>query len=62
MRREYHKSSRQLAELATRARPGLFVLYHQSYQFMESTEEDLMREIRPYYRGRFVTGHDLDVF
>jgi ribonuclease Z len=62
MRREYHTSSRQLAELATRARPGLLVLYHQSYQFRESTEEDLMREIHAYYRGRFVSGHDLDVF
>jgi ribonuclease BN (tRNA processing enzyme) len=62
MRREYHTSSRQLAELATRARPGLLILYHQSYQFRESTEEDLMREMRAFYRGRFVSGHDLDVF
>ncbi len=62
MRREYHTSSRQLAELATRARPGLLILYHQSYQFTESTEEDLMREMREAYRGRFVSGHDLDVF
>jgi ribonuclease BN (tRNA processing enzyme) len=62
MRREYHTSARQLAELATRARPGLLILYHQSYQFTESTEEDLMREMREAYRGRFVSGHDLDVF
>src|SRR5713226_9587648 len=48
---EYHTSSRQLAELATRARPGLLILYHQSYQFTESTEEDLMREMREAYRG-----------
>ena len=62
MRREYHTSSRQLADLATRARPGLLILYHQSYQFTESTEEDLMREMRAAYHGRFVSGHDLDVF
>jgi len=62
MRREYHTSSRQLGELASRARPGLLILYHQSYQFTESTEEDLMREMRAAYRGRFVSGHDLDVF
>ena len=62
MRRAYHTSSRQLSELATRARPGLLVLYHQSYQFTESTEEDLLREMRAIYRGRFVSGHDLDVF
>jgi ribonuclease Z len=62
MRREYHTSSRQLGELATRARPGLLILYHQSYQFNESNEEDLMREMRAAYRGRFVSGHDLDIY
>ena len=62
MRREDHTSSRQLGELATRARPGLLILYHQSYQFTESTEDDLMREMRAVYRGHFVSGHDLDVF
>ena len=61
-RRAYHTSSRQLAELATRARPRLLILYHQSYQFNQSTEEDLMREMRAAYHGRFVSGHDLDVF
>src|SRR5215211_1509605 len=50
MRRAYHTSSRQLGELATRARPGLLILYHQSYQFTESTEENLMREMRAAYR------------
>lgn len=62
MRREYHTSSRQLGELATRARPGLLILYHQSYQFNESNEEDLLREMRAVYRGRFVSGHDLDIY
>ena len=62
MRREDHTSSRQLGELATRAHPGLLILYHQSYQFNESNEEDLLREMRAVYRGRFVSGHDLDVF
>jgi ribonuclease Z len=61
-RRAYHTSSRQLAELATRAHPGLLILYHQMYQFNQSAEEDLMREMRAAYRGRFVSGHDLDVF
>jgi ribonuclease Z len=62
MRREYHTSSRQLGELATRARPGLLILYHQSYQFDESTEDDLIREMRAVYRGRLVSGRDLDVY
>jgi ribonuclease BN (tRNA processing enzyme) len=62
MRREDHTSSRQLGELAMRARPDLLILYHQSYQFNESSEEDLLREMRAVYRGRFVSGRDLDVF
>jgi len=61
MRRSHHTSTRQVGELATRARPALLVLHHHSY-FRESTEEDLMREMRAAYRGRFVSGHDLDVF
>jgi ribonuclease Z len=60
--RDYHTSSRQLAELATRARPKLLILYHQSYQYTLSTEEDLVREMRAVYSGRFVSGHDLDVY
>jgi ribonuclease BN (tRNA processing enzyme) len=62
LRRSHHTSSSQLAELATRARPGLLILYHQSYQGVESTEEDLLSEMRAAYKGRFVSGHDLDVF
>lgn len=62
MRRAYHTSSRQLGALAARARPGLLILYHQQYQFTESTEDDLLREMRTAYKGRFVSGHDLDVF
>jgi ribonuclease BN (tRNA processing enzyme) len=62
LRRSHHTSSSQLAELATRARPGLLILYHQSYQGNESTEEDLLAEMRAAYKGRFVSGHDLDVY
>jgi ribonuclease BN (tRNA processing enzyme) len=51
----------RLDELATRAHPGLLILYHQSYQFNLSNEDDLMREIRAVYRGRFVSAPDLDV-
>lgn len=60
--REYHSSSRQVAELATRARPKLLILHHQSYQSTASDEEVLNREMRAAYRGRFVSGHDLDVY
>jgi hypothetical protein len=49
---------RQLAELATRARPGLLVLHRQG----TASEEQLARTIGNVYSGRFVLGHDLDVY
>ena len=56
----FHTSSRQLAELAAKARPGLLVLYHQL--IWSSTEEELLNEIRRSYKGKVVSGHDLDVY
>ncbi len=65
-RRTHHTSSKQLAALAARVRPGLLVLYHRSNAGGATTppdaEERLLREIRRLYRGRIVAGHDLDVF
>lgn len=51
-------SVRQLSELATRARPELLILHSQS----AASEAELLRQVRAAYRGRFVLGHDLDVF
>ncbi len=51
------RSVRQLSELATRARPELLILHAD-----ESSEDELMRAMRAVYRGRFLVGHDLDVF
>jgi ribonuclease BN (tRNA processing enzyme) len=56
----FHTSSRQLAELAAKAKPGLLVLYHQL--IWSSTEEELLNEIRRTYKGKVVSGHDLDVY
>jgi ribonuclease BN (tRNA processing enzyme) len=56
----YHTSSRELAQLATKARPGLLVLYHQL--FWDVTEEDLLKEVRAGYSGKVVSGHDLEVY
>jgi len=56
----YHTSTRELAAIATRARPGLLVMYHQL--IWSSTEEDLLREVRSGYDGKVVSAHDLDVF
>ena len=57
---QFHTSSLQLAELASRAGPKLLILYHQL--FWDQTEEQLLSEIRKVYRGQVVSGHDLDVY
>ena len=47
-----------LAEVATRARPELLVLHRKG----EASEEQLARTIGGLYSGRFLVGHDLDVY
>jgi ribonuclease BN (tRNA processing enzyme) len=55
-----HTSTTQLAELATRARPKLLVLYHQLY--WGASDEDLLREVRSRYAGQVVSARDLGVY
>ena len=55
-----HTSSVELAELATRARPGLLVLYHQLY--WQTSDEDLLEEIAAGYDGPVLSGRDLEVY
>lgn len=57
---KYHTSSRQLGAVASRARPGLLVLYHQL--IWSSTEAELVKEVQSAYDGKVVSAHDLDVF
>jgi ribonuclease BN (tRNA processing enzyme) len=56
----YHTSTRQLAAIATHARPRLLVLYHQL--IWSSTEDELLKEVRAGYDGPVVSAHDLDVY
>lgn len=56
----YHTSSRELSELASKARPGLLVLYHQLY--WGTSDEDLLKEVQAGYAGKVVSGKDLDVY
>jgi ribonuclease BN (tRNA processing enzyme) len=56
----FHTSSRELAEIANKTKPGLLVLYHQLLWGV--TEEDLLQEVRQTYAGKVVSGHDLDIF
>ena len=55
-----HTSATQLGDIATRAKPGLLILYHQL--FFGSTEEKLLSEVRSRFSGRVVSAHDLEVF
>ena len=55
-----HTSSRELAEIASEARPGLLVLYHQVFHGV--TEAELLREVKEGYEGKVVSGKDLAVY
>ena len=55
-----HTSATQLGAIATRARPGLLVLYHQL--FFGASEEQLVREVRSTFAGKVVSGRDLQRF
>ena len=61
---EYHRTNHtaasELGEMASRAKPGLLVLYHVLY--WGSTEETILEEVREHYDGEVAFGHDLDVF
>ncbi len=65
-RRRAHTSSVELAEIANTVKPGLLVLYHRSNPgggpANMDIEEELLEEIQEAYKGKVVTGHDLDVF
>jgi ribonuclease BN (tRNA processing enzyme) len=64
-RRKHHTSSRELAELAKKARPSLLILYHRANPGgvgRPNPEEVLLEEVRQAYGGKVVTGHDLDIF
>jgi ribonuclease BN (tRNA processing enzyme) len=56
----YHTSTAQLAEIATRARPKLLVLYHQLY--WGDDDAGLIRQVRAKYRGNVVSARDLGVY
>mgnify|MGYP001812359660 CR=1 FL=1 len=61
----FHTSTRELAELAREARPGLLVLYHQltwSGRGVPVDEAVLLAEMRDLYDGRVVSGRDLETY
>ena len=56
----FHTSTRQLGDLATRARPGLLILYHQV--FMGKLPADLVRQVAAFFKGPVMSARDLDVY
>lgn len=64
-RLRHHTSTQQLADLATRARPGLLILYHRSNpgaRGASAPELDVLDEMRRFYNGKWVSGKDLDIY
>jgi ribonuclease BN (tRNA processing enzyme) len=64
-RRKHHTSSREVAAIAMKARPGLLILYHRANPGgvgRPNPEQALLEEVRQLYGGKVVIGHDLDVF
>ena len=61
--RSFHTSTKELAGVAAKARPGLLILYHQMF-FRDPTvtEAGMLSEMHTYYKGKVVSAHDLDIF
>lgn len=64
---QYHTTTTQLAELATRAKPKLLLLYHNTITLrpeqkpLASTPDDLIYEMRNY-KGKIAVGRDLESY
>jgi ribonuclease Z len=54
-----HTGAAELGRLATQARPGLLLLYHQLH--MGTPDSALVREIQATFNGRVISGRDLGV-
>lgn len=55
-----HTSSFELADIATKVKPDLLILYHQL--FWGASEEELISEIKKKYTGKVISGKDLQIF
>jgi len=65
---KYHTNTAQLAELASKAKPGLLIIYHASIVLrpglrpQASSPEELLKEVLSGYSGDVVVARDLDVY
>lgn len=58
----FHTSTKELAQIATRAKPRMLIVYHQMLLGGTATEEVMLSEICRDYGGRVVSAHDLDIY
>ena len=64
---DHHTTTTQLVELASKAKPGLLILYHASLSLRPNVDSErsspatLLREMSGY-AGQVVVGRDLDVY
>lgn len=60
----YHTSTKELAEIASKARPGLLLIYHRANpgRGPGDTDEQVLAEMHAMYSGKVATAHDLDVY
>lgn len=65
---KYHTNTIQLAELATKAKPRLLIIYHASIVLrpalrpQASSPEELLKEVLSGYSGEVVIARDLDIY
>ncbi len=55
-----HTSTYELADIASKVKPNLLILYHQL--FWGASEEELVSEVKKKYDGKVISGRDLQVF
>jgi ribonuclease BN (tRNA processing enzyme) len=64
-RKRNHTSSVELAEVANKAKPKTLIIYHRSNmggRGVPNPDEQVLDEVRRFYKGRVVLGRDLDVY
>ncbi len=65
---KYHTTTTQLAEIASKAKPHLLIIYHASIVLrpgmrpQASSPEQVLKEVLSGYSGEVVVGRDLDVY
>ena len=59
----FHTTTRQLAEIANAARPGILVLYHEQNWSTPYDAEALVDEIQRFgYEGKIISSQDQDIY